>query len=274
MNALKICTHCERSVDAGVNFCPYCGKGEFKDFPTPHAPPSAPVSTQIATPNGYIQLPYYEQLPPVSQKKSKTWVLILILVVSVIIGLVIGLSVSLGSLFSGGDEGFGEYTPGIVENNVYRNEWANIAVELPEGYVNATEEEYLDMEGDSSECGMYYYTTDTGMLCMLLIEEVDFWYASDEAEYLDTLCLQLEWEEDDTFAITTPDDYQEIEIAGETYLVAHCEITNQYGSFVESFYTRMVDDYMLVFMVTNDTAAANNALITGSATAIRGDSVE
>ena len=135
MAELKTCIHCNRDVDAAGNFCPYCGQGEFKEQ-APDTNAAAVVPSQIVTPNGYVPLPYYDKLPPVPQKSAKTWGIWIILAFAFVVGVALGLLPTLS------DRAVSEgYAKGLIDNGIYYNEWAEIVVDIPEGFVTATEEE-------------------------------------------------------------------------------------------------------------------------------------
>jgi len=258
MNAQKLCTHCRRAVEAGVRFCPYCGQAAFQELPIVPTP-QLPATTQIATPGGIVQLPYYQQLPPVPQKKSKNWVAFLIVGIALVIGVVIGVAVNLlPALFSMDSEG---YTKGVYENGVYYNEWAGLSVTLPEGYSNGTEEDYLYYEGDNVDCGVCFYDEMTGNELRLIFEQMTFLFDVTENEYLDSCAKQWEADSDADFTITADDTYGEITLGGEVYKLCHCEIRSEYGSYYTTAYVRRIDNHMLLFMSISDTAEGCDALI-------------
>ena len=148
------------------------------------------------------------------------------------------------------------YTKGTFNGVTYENKWADMKLVLPTGFSNADAATYASAESQSTECGFYFLADDFSSIIYVCFEKLPTFPVVDEEDYLDALM--------DTLAgvpnYTTTDAYADSTIGGYMYKKAECTFTNDNGKFVNSFYVRKLDEYMIAVSVMGVNSTANDAL--------------
>lgn len=148
-----------------------------------------------------------------------------------------------------------DYTKGTFDGAVYTNDWANIKLNLPEGFSNADAATYAGSENASTDCGAYFIADDTLSAIYICFEKLPTFPVYDEEEYLDAVMNTLSSVTEITYQ--TNNSYSTSMIAGEFYKKASCTFQNAYGTFYHNFYVRKIDNYVVVIstMGVSDSAA-------------------
>ena len=273
----KQCKACGANVPADARFCQACGGSEFISN---NAPTNQPAYNQ----NQYNQQPPINQTwqSPAPQKRPKKTGLIVGIVVAVLIVLsVIGIVAEKALRdqeygdntgnnsdysYNSGESGSSNenpgklyYSKGTFDGSVYENKWADIKFALPEGFSDADLANYMAAENSNTECGVYFMADDTMGLIYICYEKLPTFPVYDEKDYLDSAMESL----DNVSGITykTPDTYSTANIGGYTYAKAECEFNNGNGDFVNTFYVRKLDNYMIVISVMGINSGYNDALV-------------
>lgn len=286
----KQCKSCGSNVPADAKFCQVCGGS---DFITNNVATNQPVYNQ----NQYNQQPPINQTwqPPVPQnqpKKKKTGLIIGIVAAVLIVLAIIGMVAEKAFQEQGygdntgnnGDYNFniGEssgttnndseeipeklyYSEGTFDGSVYENKWADIKFALPEGFSDADAATYAAAENSNTECGMYFMADDTMGLIYICYEKLPTFPVYDEEKYLDTAMKSLQNISGVTYKI--PDTYSTASIGGHAYAKAECEFNNGNGDFVNTFYARKLENYMIVISVIGVNSGYNDALVANITTA-------
>ena len=71
-------------------------------------------------------------------------------------------------------------TEGTFENNSYVNEWANLKAKLPEGWKEASEEEYKTYKNSGADCDFYVLGPKGEKLTVLFLDVSDQKEATEE----------------------------------------------------------------------------------------------
>ncbi|MBQ1187165.1 MAG: hypothetical protein IIX54_05720 [Clostridia bacterium] len=148
-----------------------------------------------------------------------------------------------------------EYTKGGFDGSVYVNDWADIKLNLPQGFSNADAATYAAGENDSTDCGAYFVADDTLSAIYICYEKLPIFPSYSESEYLDAVMNSLEGVTEITYQTTST--YSSINIGGYTYTKGATTFVNNYGTFCHNFYVRKIDNYAVVIsvMAVSDSAA-------------------
>lgn len=156
--------------------------------------------------------------------------------------------------------------PRKVKNcTIHENRWADIKFALPEGFSDADSATYMASESSNTECGMYFVSDDTMGLVYICYEKLPTFPSNDEEGYLDAAMKLLDGASSITYK--TPSAYSTANIGGYTYSKAECEFNNGNGDFLNTFYVRKLDNYMIVISAIGVSSAYNDALVSGISTA-------
>lgn len=223
-----------------------------------------------------MQPNWQQPIQPVQPKKKKTGLIIGIIAGVLAFFVVIGI---IGSIAMQNDSDYDdyynddyynddyyaddydtvEYTKGYFDGTTYINEWADIRLDLPEGYVEGDESMYASAETSTADCGMYFIAEDTMSLIYICFEGLPSVPVYDEEGYLDVAMQTLESQIEIEYQ--TPDTYKIVDVAGNTYTVADCYFKNGYYEGVQSICARKIDDRMVVICVTGVSVEENEALL-------------
>lgn len=240
-------------------------------------PPAVNQNTQYQN----IQYQNYQQAPeiqqnwqtpvqPIQPKKKKTGLIIGIVVGVIAFFVVLGI---IGAIASQNDSYYDdyysddyyaddydtvEYTKGYFDGTTYINEWADISLELPEGFVDTDYDTYSSMENATTECGAYFMAEDTSSVIIICFEELPSFPVYNETSYLDVSMSNLEAEVDVYYYY---DDYYTTTIAGYDYTTVTVGFDNGYAEVVESVYVRQIGDYMVFISAVSLDEATNDALV-------------
>lgn len=253
------------------------------------APAPAPVQNQNwQQPVQPAPSPAWQQPAPVQPKKKKTGLIIgiIVAVVAFILGfvLVIGLFADdSGSSDFDSDSGYNDnydreektteespseyyeepvsYTKGTFDGYTYSNEWAGFTIDLPSGYTAFSDSEMAQFENYTTDYGFYFTANDTSGVIYAAYENLngaDY----DEYDYMDILMSLLESQSGagatfDTTGYATTTEY----VAGEYYVASSITGYNAYSDFVQRFYLREVDGYMVcITIIAIDDATADELI--------------
>ncbi len=156
-------------------------------------------------------------------------------------------------------KGIGEYTKGAFDGKTYTNEWADIKIEIPQGFSNADEATYAAGENSVTDCGAYFIADDTMSLFYICYEKLPSFPIYDEESYLDVVMEGMKKQTGVKYEISN--NYSKTDIAGYTYTVAECNVENGYGDFVQSMYVRKIDGYIVFLCAISESTTVNNELV-------------
>lgn len=120
--------------------------------------------------NGYAPAKDYKD-------KSKNRKLFAILIPVIAIVLMIASSLAVRFIYMSnekGDVGGVEYTKGKISGGVYLNEWANLRVKIPDGWITSGSSTYKELEGSSGkvDCGLALESLDGESTFRILFEDI------------------------------------------------------------------------------------------------------
>lgn len=264
----KQCISCGSNVPNDAKFCHVCGGAEFI------------ISNQTFNKSNDNQT-WQSPVPQNQPKKKKTGLIIGIIAVVLMVLAGIGMvaekafqEMGYGNNTGNNDDyningninnNSGEiseklyYSKGTFDGSVYVNKWADIKFELPEGYSNADLAAYNAVENSNTECGMYFMADDRMSLIYICYEKLPSFPVYDEEKYLDSLMKSLQNVSGVTVEI--PDSYTTMYINGYSYAKAECAFNNGNGNFMNTFYVRKIDDYMVGISVIGVNPSSNDALV-------------
>lgn len=159
------------------------------------------------------------------------------------------------------DFGETEYDSGFFDGAVYRNYWAGIEMECPEGFSQAPLDTYSSVENETTECGVYFVSDDSSSSIFICYEKLPDGYYGDEWDYLDAV-ISL-FQDDEECVYYTPDSYTTEVIADRSFLKAECSVIYSRFEVFQTFYVRKVDDYMIVICAISDVETNNDGLVSG-----------
>lgn len=159
-----------------------------------------------------------------------------------------------------------EYTKGTFDGSVYRNEWANMELTVPEGYIEGNQVNYDSFSDNTTECGLYLLSPQREMYAIAFVDVSSQSYVN-ENTFLAQLSISLMNANIENVEYTIPDSFEDITVAGENYIAAHYT-ANSYGvEFVQSYYVKKIEDRLCNIIIINSTKEENNALV-GNITSI------
>lgn len=246
-----------------------------------------PVYNQQANSQPGYQQPWQPPVPATQPKKKKTGLIIGI--VAAVLVVLAGIGMLAEKIFQ--EQGYGyyedddnsgyefnigggdnssdndvidetpKYTKGEFDGTTYINEWADIKMVMPAGFVNADSDTYSAAENSTTECGVYLMAEDSMSMIYVIYEKLPSFPVYDEEEYLDAVVNTLKNPPAGITYETTDITYTTKNIAGYAYAKADFKFNNGYGDFVQSGYARKLDDYMIFVCAIGSSAEANDSLV-------------
>lgn len=159
----------------------------------------------------------------------------------------------------GGNSDDVDYTKGTFDGTTYTNEWADIQLDLPDGFYNADEDTYATAQDPNTDCGLYFQSDDTMSIIYICYEKLPAFPVYDEEDYLDALIGNLK--KQTSLDYEASDSYSAAEVGGYTYKTAEGRFNNGYGDFVQSMFVRKIDDRVVLISALGVTAEANETLV-------------
>ncbi|MBR0467147.1 MAG: zinc ribbon domain-containing protein [Clostridia bacterium] len=154
-----------------------------------------------------------------------------------------------------------EYSKGRLDGDTYINEWANIKLEVPEGYIKGNNANYNSFsDGVTTECGLYLLSPQREMYAIVFIDASSQNYAN-ENTLLMQLSVVLTKQNNENIKYTAPEKFEDITIAGENYTVAHFQISSYGVDMIQSYYVRKIGDRFCNIIIINTTKEENDALV-------------
>lgn len=284
----KKCSKCNASVPSDANFCPVCGSSDFAEENSSTNQADLNQNQPPVTPT-CDDNPWQSPAPQYYQPKKKKTGLIIGIVAAVLIVLAIigavaekvyqkqgyGTDSSDKSSYSSDagkvssiidsssdskvNSSKAEYTKGTFDGTVYKNTWADIEFELPEGFSDGDSSLYSASENSVTDCGLYFMADDTMSLIYICYEKLPTTPVYDEEAYLDAVMKNF----DSLTALEyqTTDTYSTAKIGGYKYLKAECEVNNGIADFSNTVYVRKLDGYMICISVIGADHEANADLV-------------
>lgn len=271
------CNNCGNEYNSELGMCPNCGETEYLKIETNHFS------------NGAVNQGQSEPLPlpipqPTETKKSlKKWQTALIAIAGILVVIIISVTNTLRDynekqkIDDEFDAAFGDlgddledfdddtdeiaYTKGTFENNIYTNEWANIKLTVPEGYIEGNSANYDSFsDGGITECGLYLMSPQYEMYAITFVDISSQKYV-DENIFLSQLSAGISQTDIENVKYTIPEKFEDITIAGENYIVAHYKATTFGVDMVQSYYVRKIGDRLCNIVIINSTKEENDALV-------------
>lgn len=151
------------------------------------------------------------------------------------------------------------YTKGVLSDGVYTNKWADLRLTVPEGFQNAPEESYTAAASGGGECGLYL-SGEEGQVCTVLFGDTVAWI-SDPKLYLKENVEKLVAEMfQEGYSAAWDGLYEDIQIAGNTYIGAHISVNANGVSAAESVYARKINNKLCLILITGASQEVNNTL--------------
>lgn len=230
----KRCCQCNIVVDQNVNFCLDCGSNQFKWGET-------------------------------TKKPNKLKIIILAVVLVVMFGIPIAIMMKGASGVN--QESGVEYTKGELVNNVYYNEWADLKVAIPEGYSNATEDEYSNSTDEVSDCLLIFYEP-SGDNMIISAQDISSYPNISVDTYLDSIMENMENDVSIVFGSENVDitywvNKERVQLHGYTYVQLSYQIAikGEGQSRIQNIYARKIDNRIIMFITSVDTEAENKYLL-------------
>lgn len=264
----KRCYNCKTIVDQNINFCPDCGNNQFEWV-------DKDITMQLRTEHS----PWYNQevsnttreQNKIEEKRSnKLKIIVITMILIIIVG---SLFAILMSFFSNNDADISnqgpkvEYTKGELVNNVYYNEWADIKVSIPEGYSNATEDEYSNSTDEVSDCLLIFYEP-SGDNMIISAQDISSYPNISVDAYLDGIMQNMENDVSIVFGLENVDitywvNKERIQLHGYTYVQLSYQIAikGEGQSRIQNIYARKIDNRILMFITSVDTEEKNKYLL-------------
>ena len=165
MSQEKFCAECGAKCDGEAAQCWQCGHLFADDKFTANQNFTGAVNSgqlwQDFKKNGRYQNSFEGFTPDRNyERKSKKRIVLIIVaaVLAIVLPAIAGRIINMRD--DKGDIDGVDYSKGELRDNVFYNEWANIKVEIPNGWQNASEAEYKKLESGyksdlEAECGLY-----------------------------------------------------------------------------------------------------------------------
>lgn len=279
----KKCKACGADVPNDAKFCQVCGGTDFVA--------DAPAQQQLNDDKTVAAQPVYNQnsynpqspvgqawQPPAPQskpRKKKTGLIIGIVAAVVAVAVIATIGVVSEKKLK--DKGYGYYdsdigassgssngssvgyTKGTFDGSVYVNDWADIKLEVPEGFSNADSSIYSTVESSTVECGVYLVSDDGMNLIYICCEKLPTYPVYSESEYLDASVKNLD--SVNGISASLLDEHSKATVAGRSYTKAEVGFNNGYVDLVDTMCVRKIDGYMVFVCAVGQSAESNMELI-------------
>ncbi len=257
---MKLCSKCNNTESDSANFCSNCGSTELI--------PVHRIKNEFG--DQINQSVSFENTDP--QKELKTRKKKMLAFIGVLIILMLALltfffvKTSLDAKEANRREAekrsidyYTPYSPGKVENGVYKNKWADIEITMKSDWKEATKEQYRSVENDCTSCEFYAFTKDNSSISVLCVDLTKIPDVTNQTE--DELLFPL-------LDKVTPDmkdktvSEMDYEMIGNQ-LYRYVDTTGQVDGADTCFssYLRIKDSYAYFISITGETPEKNHALV-------------
>lgn len=262
-NQKKKCCQCNIIVNETVNFCPECGGNQFEwitnDDTMQLSVEDSPWNNQEISRNIVVQNPI---------KPKTTNILKIVILAIVLVGILSGMMITLKGIFDGDNHKSAvEYTKGELINNVYYNEWADLKLTIPEGYYNATENEYTNTSDEETDCLLFFYEP-SGVNMIVSTQDISSYPNISVDTYLTSIIENMKKDVSIAFGSENIEmkylvDKQKVQLHGYTYvqLSYQMAIKGEGYSRIQNIYARKVDNRIILFLTVVDTEEDNKYLL-------------
>lgn len=262
-NQKKKCCRCNIIVNEIVNFCPECGGNQFEwitnDDTMQLSAEGSPWYNQEISRNIVEQNPV---------KPKTTNILKIVILAIVLVGILSGMMITLKSISDGDNHKSAvEYTKGELINNVYYNEWADLKLTIPEGYYNATENEYTNTSDEETDCLLFFYEP-SGVNMIVSTQDISSYPNISVDTYLTSIIENMKKDVSIAFGSENIEmkylvDKQKVQLHGYTYvqLSYQMAIKGEGYSRIQNIYARKVDNRIILFLTVVDTEEDNKYLL-------------
>lgn len=262
-NQKKKCCRCNIIVNEIVNFCPECGGNQFEwitnDDTMQLSAEGSPWYNQEISRNIVEQNPV---------KPKTTNILKIVILAIVLVGILSGMMITLiGAFNEDNHKPAVEYTKGELINNVYYNEWADLKLTIPEGYYNATEDEYANATDEESECLLFFYEP-SGVNMIVSAQDISRYPNISVDTYLTSIIENMKKDVSIVFGSENIEmkylvDKQKVQLHGYTYvqLSYQMAIKGEGYSRIQNIYARKVDNRIIMFITVVDAEEDNQYLL-------------
>lgn len=252
---MKICTNCNNVEADTSKFCSNCGSSSFRDE---HS-----IDNEIYNSQTNYEFLTDETIIEAKKRRKKKMlsmlgVLALILIVLVF---VTAIKVTHDSKVTKPSNDYTNnteipYSEGIFENSVYVNNWADIKIELPESWSEASQKQYSSYEDEITTCDFYAENSDGDLLSILFINlsSNDTTYSEDEILREMTTGISSKLENPNT----TEPLYQLL--GNQLYLYSDVEGKINDKDMCITSYVRFQDEYAIVINITSKNPENNHSI--------------
>ncbi|MGN1443121.1 MAG: hypothetical protein ACI4XE_04650 [Acutalibacteraceae bacterium] len=144
------------------------------------------------------------------------------------------------------------YSKGVVENKVYRNEWLNLMIRMPDNYKEATDEFYQELAQKSSdEYGMYFVSDQSATVSIGFADAANYPDVTAE-DYLQAISEKFFASASDGVSIS------DFTIASKTFKYAH--FPNTGTGMTNSTFAYRKGNKICYILITGPTVADNEKI--------------
>ncbi len=264
---MKRCRNCNSTANDSDNFCSACGssmlyyeQNDTEEQPTQFLAYGRNVrGDRIQMVHNFDGESQYQPKP----KEQKTKNLIGIFFAGLLLLFALGTTISIINdkidRNQNDDYSVSEqtvlYTNGSVSDGVYTNEWADIRIELTDGWEQGSNEDYAEMEDDYIDCG-FYGRNGVNTLTVLFVQTGDT-TEEDEEDYLKEYALAIGGAMSD-YRITEPS----FKFVGDySYLYSKITGNVEVSDMIVSAYLRGLDDRVILITVTGTDIEAIDGIV-------------
>ena len=150
------------------------------------------------------------------------------------------------------------YSKGVVKNNVYRNDWLNIMLELPDGYRNADEDFYQRIEEEGGDdCGMYFVSDQSRATVVLSFADLSGHANVTEDVFLSTASELISEQMANYGTVSTVGDVGNCTVASKSFRVLHLDCVVNEVEYTQSLLAYRIGEKMCYIIITGDSVEAN-----------------
>ena len=265
----KRCCQCNRIVDGNYNFCTNCGSSHFELVEETIVPEKNMESIPVPVQENNVFSSMSEPIKPVKKKRSVGKMIAIIAAVILVFFLFIIMISSGSSDESTNNIPMVEYTTGEIVDNIYYNEWADLKIVIPDGYVNASEELYNSKESETSDY-LLMIQDSLGSNMIIQTESMDEYSYMSEEDCLDELSSVIEEQFLTTYAEYEPTftfltENQTMQIANNKYYYCSYEASFKMLEtrivMLQDLFVRKIDNRLLVIAISSDSRAELEQLL-------------